>query len=172
MRDYVEMGVLGRPHGIRGEIRVNWYGETLDALSGTIWLQAGKQPPRQVVVSHVRVQQDMPVIQIEGVADRTVAETLRGQSILAPVEALPPTEDEIYLHELLGLRVVLHDSGKDLGVLDHVLFHGEQEVWSILTPDGKEVLLPAVPEFVPHIDPDAGIIRIAPPHGLLELYGV
>ena len=68
------------------------------------------------------------------------------------------------------LSVVLDATGEQLGTLDHVLFHGEQEVWSILTPDGKEILLPAVPEFVADIDLDAEIIRITPPEGLLELY--
>ena len=40
----------------------------------------------------------------------------------------------------------------------------------ILTPEGKEILLPAVPEFVADIDLDTEIIRITPPEGLLELY--
>lgn len=172
MRDFVEMGVLGRAHGIRGEIRVNWYAETLDALSGAIWLQAGSQPARKVTVTHVREHQGMPVISLEGVNDRNAAETLRGQIILAQAEELPPTDDEIYLHELIGLSVVLHETGAPVGTLDHVHFHGEQETWSVLTPDGKELLLPAVPEFVPHMDVDAGVIRIAPPEGLLELYGI
>lgn len=96
---------------------------------------------------------------------------LRGQTLLIPESALPELdEDEVYLHDMLGLSVVLDATGQKLGVLDHVLFHGEQELWSILTPEGKEILLPAVPEFVADIDLDTEIIRITPPEGLLELY--
>ena len=69
-----------------------------------------------------------------------------------------------------GFPWCLTRRGESSGVLDHVLFHGEQELWSILTPEGKEILLPAVPEFVADIDLDTGIIRITPPEGLLELY--
>ncbi len=76
----------------------------------------------------------------------------------------------MYLNDLMGLSVVLDTTGETLGVLEHVLFHGEQEVWSIQTPAGKEILLPAVPEFVADIDLDAEVIRITPPEGLLELY--
>jgi 16S rRNA processing protein RimM len=43
-------------------------------------------------------------------------------------------------------------------------------LWSIRTPDGKEVLFPAVEEFVLDIDLEAGSVRIAPPPGLLDLY--
>lgn len=69
-----------------------------------------------------------------------------------------------------GFPWCLTRPGQKLGVLDHVLFHGEQELWSILTPEGKDILLPAVPEFVADIDLDTEIIRITPPEGLLELY--
>ena len=125
--DLVEIGMLARPHGIRGEIRVNYYADSL--------------------------------------------ELLRGQTLLIPESALPELdEDEVYLHDMLGLSVVLDATGQKLGVLDHVLFHGEQDLWSILTPEGKEILLPAVPEFVADIDLDTEIIRITPPEGLLELY--
>lgn len=174
--EMVEMGVLGRAQGIRGEIRVNWYGESPVIPEGPLWLQAGKQAPRQVLVTQARVHQGTPVIRLEGVTDRTAAEALRGQTVLLPTSALPPVDEEdYYLHELLGLTIVLDHSGETLGVLDHVLFSGdsgEQEIWAIITPDKKEVLLPAVPEFVPHIDVDAGVIRVTPPTGLLELYGV
>lgn len=174
MNDFVEMGVLGRASGIRGEIRVNWYGESPQIPAGPLWLQAGKLPPRKVQVTHARVHQGIPVIRLEGVDDRTAAEALRGQLVLLPEETLPPVSDEeLYLHELIGLTVVDHATGAPLGVLDHVLFSGdsgENEIWAIMTPKGEEILLPAVPEFVPNIDLDAGIIHIAPPEGLLELY--
>ena len=140
--DLVEIGTLARPHGIRGEIRVNYYADSLELL-----------------------------IRFVEAPDRTAAEFLRGQTLLIPESALPELdEDEVYLHDMLGLSVVLDATGQKLGVLDHVLFHGEQEIWAILTPEGKEILLPAVPEFVADIDLDTEVIRITPPEGLLELY--
>ena len=158
--DLVEIGTLARPHGIRGEIRVNYYADSLELLRGdVVYLQAG------------RMHQGTPLIRFVEAPDRTAAEFLRGQTLLIPESALPELdEDEVYLHDMLGLSVVLDATGQKLGVLDHVLFHGEQELWSILTPEGKEILLPAVPEFVADIDLDTEIIRITPPEGLLELY--
>ena len=170
--DLVEIGTLARPHGIRGEIRVNYYADSLELLRGdVVYLQAGNKPPRKMEIDTVRMHQGTPLIRFVAAPDRTAAEFLRGQTLLIPESALPELdEDEVYLHDMLGLSVVLDATGQKLGVLDHVLFHGEQELWSILTPEGKEILLPAVPEFVADIDLDTEIIRITPPEGLLELY--
>ena len=170
--DLVEIGTLARPHGIRGEIRVNYYADSLELLRGdVVYLQAGNKPPRKMEIDTVRMHQGTPLIRFVEAPDRTAAEFLRGQTLLIPESALPELdEDEVYLHDMLGLSVVLDATGQKLGVLDHVLFHGEQEFWSILMPEGKEILLPAVPEFVADIDLDTEIIRITPPEGLLELY--
>ena len=170
--DLVEIGTLARPHGIRGEIRVNYYADSLELLRGdVVYLQAGNKPPRKMEIDTVRMHQGTPLIRFVEAPDRTAAEFLRGQTLLIPESALPELdEDEVYLHDMLGLSVVLDATGQKLGVLDHVLFHGEQELWSILTPGGKEILLPAVPEFVADIDLDTEIIRITPPEGLLDLY--
>ena len=40
----------------------------------------------------------------------------------------------------------------------------------IATPDGKEILFPAVDQFVISIDLEEGKAVIAPPPGLIELY--
>lgn len=167
----VEIGAVGRPHGIRGEVRLAWYADSLDLLRGELWLKAGDVPPRRVEVRSVRVRGSTPLVLFAGVDDRSAAETLRGQRLLVPESRLPEcAEDEIYLHELLGFAVLLDATGEALGTLDHVDFPGEQELWVIGTPDGREVYLPAVPEFVAAIDCAARQIRIRPPEGLLELY--
>ena len=167
----IEVGHIAKPQGLKGEVRVNYYADSPDLLSGELYLQAGNQAPVRVQAVSWRVHQGGLVLRLEGVGDRTAAEGLRGQTLLVADASLPPPgEDEIYLHTLLGLDVVLNATGEKLGQLDDVLFHGEQEIWVIRTPDGIEVYLPAQPEFVPAIDLEAGVIRIAPPPGLLELY--
>lgn len=167
----VEIGELGRAHGIRGEIRISYYAESAELLRGEVYLKAGNLPPRRVEVLSFRRHQGGLLALFAGHTDRTSAETLRGQTLLVPESALPDsTDEEIYLYEVIGCTVVLDATEQEIGRLDHVLFHSEQEVWCILTPEGKEVYLPAVPDFVADIDLDAARIRITPPEGLLELY--
>ena len=65
--------------------------------------------------------------------DRTAAEALRGLAVWARAEDLPPPEpDEIFLHELPGLRVRLAGAAAtdpDLGVIEDVLEAGGAELW-------------------------------------------
>ena len=42
----IHMGTLARPHGIKGEICVDWYADSPSLLDGPFWLQAGDAPPR------------------------------------------------------------------------------------------------------------------------------
>jgi len=57
-----------------------------------------------------------------------------------------------------------------MGVVADIMLPGGQEVWTIATDDGREVLFPVVEEFLVAVDPEARTVTIAPPPGLLELY--
>ena len=173
MASLVEIGVITRPHGVRGELCVNYYAESFELLRGELFLQAGTRPPRNIHITQVRMHHGQPVIALEGVTDRSVAEQLRGQRLLVPETVLPQlAEDEFYLYELIGFTIEDKASATVLGVLTDVHFYGDQEVWEVHTADDKEFLLPAVPEFVNEIDTGAKAIRITPPKGLLEVYGI
>ncbi len=168
---FIHMGTLTRPHGIKGEICVDWYADSPELLRKPFFLQAGGEPPRPVSSVAVRLHKGQPLVLLEGVRDRTAAEGLRGVRILVRREDLPePDADEVYLHDILGLDVLEDATGRRLGVLEHVEFPNGQEVWSIRTDDNKEILFPAVEEFIAAFDLENGRIRIAPPPGLLELY--
>ena len=168
---FVLMGVLARPHGIRGEVCVDWYADSPAALQGRFFLQEGKAPPLLARAAEVREHQGRPLLRLEGVCDRAGADRLRGMKILVLKEDLPePDEGEAYLHQLLGLTVVLDEEDRVLGRLDHVEFPAGREVWAIVTPEGREVLFPAVEDFVNGFDLERGEVFIAPPPGLLDIY--
>ncbi len=80
------------------------------------------------------------------------------------------SDDEAYLHDIIGMTIVDHSSDKVLGILDAVQFPSEQMLWSICTEDGQEILLPAVEEFIVSFDMEERCIYVSPPEGLLDLY--
>lgn len=167
----IVLGRLTRPHSIRGEIRVDYYADSPQLLDKPLLLRAGAGPARPVKVASWRAWRDQLIIRLEGVDDRGAAEMLRGRELLIDAAHLPEAApDEPYLHDILGLPVLLAATGEAVGVLEDVLFPAGQEVWTIRAADGHEILLPAVPEFVDDIDPEGGRILITPPEGLLDLY--
>ena len=74
--DLVEIGTLARPHGIRGEIRVNYYADSLELLRGdVVYLQAGNKPPRKMEIDTVRMHLGTPLIRFVEAPDRTSIST-------------------------------------------------------------------------------------------------
>lgn len=168
---FIEIGLLTRPHGLKGEVCVDYYADSPFLLKGTVYLKAGRALPRPVEIKAIRMHKGRPLVTIEGVSDRTAAELLRGHQLLVPEDSLPELDDdEVYLYELEGITVILDDTGAELGVIEGIDVNLDQEVWTIRTPDGKEVLFPAAEPFVRDIDLETRTARIAPPPGLLDLY--
>jgi 16S rRNA processing protein RimM len=114
------------------------------------------------------------LLTLAGVDSRDKAEALRRCRLLIHRTALPPpAEGEVYLFSLPGLRVLAREAeGQEeyIGRIASVSSHAGQEIWTILPPQGREILFPAVPDFVLGIDLDAGLVRISPPPGLIALY--
>ncbi len=166
----IHMGTLARPHGIKGEICIDWHADSPVLLDLPRWLQACNGPPRRVRALTCRQHKGRPLLLLEGVADRAAAEALRGCKLLMPRESLPePEEDEAYVEDLLGCDVLL-PGGRRLGRLDHVEYPADQEIWVIVTPEEREILFPAQPCFILGFDLDAPSVTIDPPEGLLEIY--
>ena len=169
----VVLGRLAKPHGVKGDIRVDYYADSAALLDKPLMLRAGRFAPRPIRVRDWHLWKDQLILGIEGCNDRSAAEQLRGQELLIDASFLPEAEeDEPYLRDLIGLSVRLED-GTVVGELENVDFPAGQEMWSIRAPEdqgGYEILFPAVPEFVLDIDLSAETVTIAPPEGLLDLY--
>jgi len=94
------------------------------------------------------------------------AEKLRGLSVFAARDDLPPlAEDEYYWADLLGLAVV-DEAGRPVGRLWQIMDTGAHQVLVVRPdPDSEagEVLIPLIDRFVPEIDPAAGRIVVRVP---------
>jgi 16S rRNA processing protein RimM len=81
---------------------------------------------------------------------------------------LPLSPGEFFIQDLLGARVADADSGEEYGTLSDVSKTGANDVYHVLFPDGKERLVPVIPQVVVETDPEAGIIKIRPLKGLFD----
>lgn len=164
---YLAVGRVLRPHGVRGELRMELltdYPERLAALK-TLHVGEGHIPYR---LSAVRLHQGIALIKFEGVDDRNTAETLRGATVEVALEdAIPLEEGEYYHYQLVGLPVVT-DAGERLGEVVEVLQSpGANDVYVVHGPHG-EVLIPAIAEVILDLDVQAGSITVRLLPGLLR----
>ena len=167
---FIHVGTLARAHGLKGELCVEWHSDS-PLRCMRLYLQVGAEIPRPARVVSVRAHKGRPLALFEGVSDRAEAERLCGAKLLLQEGDLPvKSEEALYLYQLPGLEVVLHENGSLIGHIDHVELPGGREIWAIRTTEGRELLLPAVEDFVVSVSLAEGRAVIAPPPGLLEIY--
>ncbi len=161
------MGVFGAPQGVRGEVRVKSLTAEPSAIGGYGPL-TDKKRARAFVFDTLRsLKDDMLVARVAGVATRDAAEALRGVEIFARRDQLPPpSHDEFYYDDLVGLEAVDAAGGR-IGRVASLMNYGAGDVLEIAPAQGGEtLLLPFTKSVARRIDFDAGRIVIEPPREL------
>lgn len=150
---FLIIGQIVRPHGVRGDVRVDVYTEQPERFNWLETVYLGEKDPQPVAVEGVRFHKKQVLLKLAGYDDRNAAETLRSVWLQVPeAEALPLEEGEYFFYQLLGLEVVT-DAGELLGELTDVLETKANAVFIVQGPRG-ELLLPDTDEVVLDIDFD------------------
>jgi 16S rRNA processing protein RimM len=149
------MGVFGAPQGVRGEVRVKSLTGEPSAI-GAYGPLTNKGRTRSFAFESLRpLKDDMLVTRLAGVSTRDAAEALKGVEIFARRDQLPPpSEDEFYYDDLVGLDAV-DAEGAPLGRVVSLMNHGAGDVLEIAPVGGGEtLLLPFTKGVARHIDFD------------------
>ncbi len=168
------VGLIRNAQGIRGEVVVEPLTDAPDAVfasgrrvflgdaSGNV-----KDRAKTLVVDGVRPFKGGLMIKFDTVADRNEAELLRGRYLLAPVEELEPLgQDEVYLHDLLGMKVEL-DSGQVIGEVTACYELPQGLTLDVKTAKGS-VLVPYRPEVIERTDIDDRVVVVKAGVGMFE----
>jgi 16S rRNA processing protein RimM len=159
----VEIGVVSKAHGIRGEVVAVPHDPGSTSLGEVEHLYIAGV--RRTVVRARPVPPGAYLLAFEGITDRDAAAALRGATIEADRDDLPLEDDDVLLADLIGCRCVLPDGtpwgeivGVEAGLQDRLVIHH----------DGIERQLPVVDAFLAGIDLEAGVVTVTPPEGLPE----
>lgn len=175
--DLLQIGVVTRPHALRGQLRVRLHNEDSGALErvSTVWLereQAGAAASGGTSKAwKVEAAQALPdgcyLLTLAGIADRTAAEALQGTRVLVRRDELAALEDgEVYLADLQGL-LVKTIGGDELGRVSQILDLNGNTLLCVAGVNQAEILLPAIPQVMLSVDFSAGVVIVEPPDGLL-----
>lgn len=167
------MGRLLKAHGLKGALKLELYtddpdGRFVPGASFTLQVpQDSKWHGRSVTVREFRWMNNHPVVFLEGIDDRTEAESLvRAILWIDQAEAETLVEDDAwYDHQLAGLDVVR--DGQVIGKVTRVDHLPSQDLIIVRRGD-DEVMVPFVQEIVPEVDVAGGRIVVTPPAGLFE----
>lgn len=178
---YMTVGIIVAPHGLGGELWVKpsagdpsrfleltelyllhpQKGALLYSLKN-IRLAA---PPRQ---KRAGKKEQQVLLILEGLEDRTAAESVVGCDLAIPMEqAAPLAADSYYLHQIIGLQVE-DENGVYLGEVVDIFSTAAHDIY-VVRQATKEWYLPAIKEIILKVDLKAGKLLVSPPPGLLEI---
>lgn len=168
-KDFVLLGAVIRPHGIRGELKIRPFTDNPESFSRyrRLYLAPeGDATKVEFTNEQARPNGNTIILKLKECTDRNRAEQLTGMGVWLPVADLPPLADgEYYLHSLEGKRARTSD-GQLLGVVSGLLVGGGQDI--LVIRDGQsEYLVPMAPGFVVGVDEQA--ITLDLPPGLLDI---
>lgn len=163
----VVIGRVSKAKGIRGYVHVvplTDFPERFNDLD-RVWLEMPDGTVHQRTVEHSSHNGSATVVKLDGIDDRTEAETLRGAYINVDRDDLVELEpDTFFVFDIEGLDVVGTD-GVSIGQVERVEQYPANDVLIIVTKDG-EMMVPAVKRFVVDIDTVNRRITVDLPDGL------
>jgi len=180
--EYAIVGLIRKAQGIRGEVVVEPLTDKPDVIfaSGSR-VFAGTPSGDLAVVTNVMGVEETPIltvlgtkpfkkgliVQFEELADRDSAELWRGRYLLAPFAELPPLqEDEVYLHDLIGMSVV-SVAGALIGTVTTFYELPQGIMLDVKTKTGSTII-PSRPEVIARCDISERTIVIDDTIGLLD----
>ena len=157
-QEFLEAGKITNTHGIMGEVRVEPWADSPDFLCGFETLYVGKThwPIR---VERARVHKNMAILKFEGITDMNSALAIKSQVLYVARADVVLPEGRFFLADLEGLEVREADTGRVLGRIAEVLTPPAGNVY-VVRGGERELMIPAVPEFVLETNVDGGYITV------------
>lgn len=168
MEDFLQVGVILRPHGLKGAVKVYPTTDDVKRFSDLsevmIESKTGLIPAKVKSVSYFKDQVIVSFKEFETIEE---IEGFRKCPILVTrKDAVPLGKDEYYIADLIGLAVTT-DEGKELGSIRDVMQTGANDVYVVGDGD-REVLIPAIHECILDVDIAGGMMKVHLLPGLMD----
>jgi len=187
--DLVEVGFLSGVHGLQGEICIKPNTDFPDlrfSKPGRRWLK--QQLLGQDKIDEVELVEGRPhpaqkswILKFRGLDDVDQVRQLVGATLLAEDDDRPELDEgEFYSRDLVGMRVLLKETGQLVGTVANIFDNGGNDLLHVLLDSSMEVCngnaktnqlvwIPFVDAIVPDVDLERKEMYITPPKGLLEV---
>lgn len=161
----IKIGEVVNVVGLRGELKIYPYSENKERFET---LKAVYFNDKQVQIENVRYKDNLVILKIQGVDDRTSAEACKGIEVFMNEEDLETLPNgTYYVRDILGFQVEDQSRGI-IGILKDVRDNGAQNLFIIETIKGGELLVPAVEQFFTGVDLTRKVVLVDLIEGMYE----
>lgn len=169
MEDLFKIGIITSTHGIRGEVKVYPTANGVERFSYLkhCIMDTGKEKI-ELEVEGVKFFKNQAILKFKGYDNINDIEKYKNAELWVTREnAVPLEEGEFYIADIINAKVY-EDSGKELGILTDVMETGANDVYVVKRADGKEILIPAIPDCILEVDTEEPKVVVHLLKGLVE----
>ena len=169
MEEFFQVGVITATHGIHGEVKVFPTTDDPNRFKKLkkVLLDTGIQK-LELEVAGVKFFKKFVILKFKEFDDITQVEKYRKCPLLVTREnAVRLKKNEYFIADLIGLKVYTED-GTFLGNLEDVMQTGADDVYQIVTEEGKEILIPAIRQCILDVDIESGNMKVHLLEGLVD----
>ena len=160
---YLEIGKIVNTHGVRGALKVEPWCDSPEQLCSLKKLYYKKRDEYlPLAVRTASIHKNHVLIYFDGINSIDEAMPLKNRVLFVDRDDLPLADDRVFIADIIGLDVFDERDGSRLGTLKSVDESPASDLFVVATPDGREVLVPAVEEFIGHID-ESGVYLLPIP---------
>ena len=170
MEKSLRIGVIVTTHALRGELKVFPTTDDVrrfdDLKKCFIKLRDGVH---MLEPESVRYFKQFVIIKFKGYDNINDVMTFVKKDLLIDREdAVELEEGEYFICDLVG-NTVVSDTGERLGVLEDVITSAANNVYIVRRDDGKELLIPVIPDCIVGHDTDNKVTTVHLLEGLLDM---
>jgi 16S rRNA processing protein RimM len=158
---YFEIGVVSGAHGTRGAVKAYYFSSDPANLCDQPFMFCDGI---KTAVESCSVQGKELLVKFKGVDDRDAALAMKGRTLeIERSMGAPLSDGEFYMQDMISCDV--YEDSEKIGVLSDILETGANDVYSITTTAGDEILIPAIDTVVLSVDVENGKIQVKVPEG-------
>lgn len=168
--DVFQIGRLGRPHGVKGEITFQISDDVFDRVDAEYLLLELDGILVPFFMEEYRFKSDETVLmKFCDIDTQEQARSLTGAEVYFPRELSDSDEAGFGWSEIVGFKLIDSTTGREVGTIDHVDDSTINTLFDITTPAGDSLLVPAHEELIEKVDAEARTIWTRLPEGIMDI---
>jgi 16S rRNA processing protein RimM len=159
-KEFLECGMIRSPHGVRGILNVECWCDSPKVLASQkrVFIQCRDGSYKEIEVISASSAGDRVLMGLSGIGSREEAQAYKNVVIYARREDIPVPRGAMLIADMIGLPVKDVDTGAVYGEISDVTDGVRYKLYTVITPDGKSVILPGVDEFIKEITEEGGML--------------
>ena len=167
MKEFLEIGKVNNTHGLRGEVKLEMWCDSIDYLRQLEKVYLDDKGNKSLSLVSARPQKNIAILKFSEINSIEEAEGLKNKILYCNRNDAEIDEGAYYLADIIGARVVDIETGREYGKIVDIMNYGSSDIYDVLM-DKKHYLIPAIDDVVKEIKTDEQLVLIKPMKGLFD----